>query len=154
MKQEDYRACMSKGLKGKKGLSKEERQTLFCVESRLCSGKAQNEEEALELCAKTVPKWAKQAMPKEDEELSCPVRMARVHQTIDAITLGLKTGDVEEMVPACAQILNDVKKCRPSEIGELAEVAVQEVKSLSKRYYLKGESKDAQNKLAALKELL
>ena len=50
MKQEDYRSCMAVGLKGKKGLSKEERQKLFCVQSRLCSGKANNEEEAQKLC--------------------------------------------------------------------------------------------------------
>ncbi len=42
---------MSAGLKGKKGLSKEERQSLFCTTSRLCSGKASTEQEAAKLCA-------------------------------------------------------------------------------------------------------
>lgn len=49
-KLEDYRACMSQGLRGKKGLSKEERKRLFCEESRLCSGKASSREEAEQIC--------------------------------------------------------------------------------------------------------
>jgi len=133
---------------------KEERKRDFCVGAKICSGKAQTHEEALQLCANTVPKWARQALPKGDDNLSCEERIARVHETIDAITLGLKAGDIEEMVPACAQVLSDVTKCRPGEVAELAEVAVKEVKDLSKRFYLKGEARDAQNKLTALKELL
>jgi len=134
MKQEDYRACISKGLKGKTGLSKEERKLLFCTQSKLCSGKAQTKEEALTLCA----------MPKGDN-LSCKERIARVHKNIDAITLGLKAGNIKEMVPVCAQILSDVTKCRPGEVAELASVAVKEIKD---------QSKDAQTKLEALKALL
>jgi hypothetical protein len=137
-----------------KGRSKEERQHSFCEGAKICSGRAQTKEEAAQLCSNTIPKWARQALPKDDDNLSCPERIARVNQTIDAITLGLKAGDTEEMVPACAQLLSDVTKCRPGEIAELAEVTVKEIKDLSKRYYMKGEAKDAQAKLAALKELL
>lgn len=54
MKQEEYRACMAKGLKGKSGLSRPERQLLFCVQSRLCSGKAEDEAEARQFCS--IPK--------------------------------------------------------------------------------------------------
>ena len=148
-----YNACMSPYIKGK-GKSKDERKRDFCVGAKVCSGKATTQEEALVLCAKSVPKWAKQAMPKEEEPLSCPVRMTRAHETIDTIILGLKAGDIEEMVPACAQVLSDITNCRPGEVAELAEVAMKEVKDLTKRYYLKGEGKDVQNKLGALKELL
>ena len=148
----EYNACMRPYITGSK--PKEERKRDFCVGAKICSGKAQSKEEALTLCANTVPKWARQALPKGDDNLSCDARISRVHETIDAIVLGLKAGDIAEMVPACAQVLSDVTKCRPGEVAELAEVAVKEVKGLSKRYYLKGEAKDAQNKLAALKELL
>lgn len=150
---EQYNQCMRPYITGK-GKPKEQRKLDFCVGAKICAGRAQNEEEAAKLCANTIPKWARQAMPKGDDNLSCEVRLSRVHETIDAIVLGLKAGDIKEMVPACAQVLSDVTKCRPGEVAELAEVAVQEVKGLSKRYYLKGEAKDAQNKLAALKELL
>lgn len=55
MKQEDYRACIAKGLKGKTGLSKDERRLLFCTESKLCSGKASSQEEAARLCSMPKP---------------------------------------------------------------------------------------------------
>jgi hypothetical protein len=154
MNQQDYRACMTQGLKGKQGLSKSERQLLFCSQSKLCSGKAQTEEEAAQLCTNTIPKWVRQALPKEDDDLSCPERIARVNQTIDVISLGLKTGDTAEILPASARLLSDIKKCRPGEIAELAEVVTHDLKGLSSRFYLKGEAKDVQNKLIVLKELL
>ena len=151
MDRKAYNDCMRPYISGS-GKPKEQRKSDFCVGAKICSGKAQSKEEALTLCANTVPKWAR--APKGDDNLSCDERITRVHQTIDAITLGLKAGDIEEMVPACAQVLRDVTKCRPGEVAELAEVAVQEVKGLAKRFYLKGEARDAQSKLAALKELL
>jgi hypothetical protein len=76
MKQEDYRACMSKGLKGKKGLSKEERQTLFCIESRLCSGKAQTKEQAAQLCSTTAPKQPQQSPSPQINPCASVVDMA------------------------------------------------------------------------------
>lgn len=59
MKQEDYRTCMSEGLKGKTGLSKEERQLLFCTQSQLCSGKAATKAEAEQICINQPPKEPK-----------------------------------------------------------------------------------------------
>lgn len=154
MKQEEYRVCMAQGLKGKQGLSKAERKILFCTQSKLCSGKAQSEDQGADLCAKSVPKWAKQALPKEKEPLTCPLRMDRVRQTIDAIALGLKSGDTEEILPASAQLLNDLTECGTPEAVELASVAATEVKGLAKRFYLKGEAKDVINQLEVLKELV
>lgn len=75
MKQEDYRACMSKGLKGKTGLSKEERQSLFCMQSRLCSGKAQTEEEAAQLCSNTAAKSVQQALPPKNDPCASIIGM-------------------------------------------------------------------------------
>jgi NAD(P)H-hydrate repair Nnr-like enzyme with NAD(P)H-hydrate dehydratase domain len=133
---------------------KEERKRAFCIGAKRCSGKAATDEEAAQLCASAIPKWARQALPKEDDNLPCPERIARVHQTIDTITLGLKSGDTEEMMPACARLLSDIQKCRPGEVAELASVVAHDIKALSNRFYLKGEAKDVQNKLTVLKELL
>jgi hypothetical protein len=150
---EEYNACMRPFITGK-GRPREERKASFCVGAKVCSGKAKSKEDALELCAKSVPKGAKQALPKEEEKLACPARMSRVRDTIDTIILGLKSGDTEEMLPASAQVLNDVTECGTPETLQLASVAAQEVKGLAKRFYLKGEAKDAINQLEVLKELI
>ena len=50
MKREEYNACVSDGLKGKK-LGKEERQQEFCIVAKLCSGKAQSRDEAKAICS-------------------------------------------------------------------------------------------------------
>ena len=150
---EEYNGCMRPFITGK-GKSKEERKRSFCIGAKLCSGKAENEDQAAELCAKSVPKWAKQAMPKEEEKLPCPVRMGRVRETIDTIILGLKSGDTKEILPESAQVLNDVTECGTPETVELAGVAAHEVKGLSSRFYLKGEARDVINQLEVLKELL
>jgi hypothetical protein len=150
---EEYNACMRPFITGT-GKSKEERQRSFCEGAKICSGKAKTEEEAAQLCASSVPKWARQALPKGDDNLPCPERIARVNQTIDAISLGLKTGDTAEIMPACARLLSDVQKCRPGEVAELASVVAHYIKGLSNRFYLKGEAKDVHNKLEVLKELL
>ena len=150
---EEYNACMRPYITGK-GKSKEERQRSFCIGAKVCSGKAQSEEQGADLCAKSVPKWAKQALPKEEEKLPCPMRMGRVRQTIDAIALGLKSGDTEDILPASAQLLNDLTECGTPEAVELASVAAHDAKGLSKRFYLKGEAKDVINQLEVLKELV
>jgi len=149
---EQYNACMRPYITGSK--PKEERKRAFCVGAKICSGKARTEEEADQLCAKAVPKWAKQALPKEEEKLPCPVRMGRVRETIDTIILGLKSGDTKEILPESAQVLNDVTECGTPETVELAGVAAHEVKGLSSRFYLKGEARDVINQLEVLKELL
>ena len=80
MKQENYRSCMATGLKGKKGLLKEERQLLFCTTSRLCSGKASTEEEAAKLCAEaaTNPKPPKQGTRSRKCKIDVPTLSACV----------------------------------------------------------------------------
>jgi hypothetical protein len=39
-----------------KGITREERSKLFCIEAKLCSGKAKNENDAAKLCANQVTK--------------------------------------------------------------------------------------------------
>ena len=52
MNQEEYRACMAKGLKGRK-LGKEERKLEFCILSKLCSQKSKDREEAKAICVES-----------------------------------------------------------------------------------------------------
>ena len=49
MRQEDYRSCMSKKMKGLKGISKEQRRLEFCVSAKECS-KGTSREEAERIC--------------------------------------------------------------------------------------------------------
>jgi hypothetical protein len=150
---EEYNACIRPFITGK-GKSKDERKRSFCIGAKLCSGKAQSEKQAAELCAKSLPKWAKQALPKEEEKLACPLRMSRVRETIDIIILGLKSGDAKDILPASAQILNDMTECGTPEILQLVSVAAEEIKGLANRFYMKGEARDAINQLEVLKELI
>jgi len=53
-----YNQCVGDGLRGKQ-LSKEDRKRLFCVLSKTCSGKAQTQEEANEMCENAPPKEPK-----------------------------------------------------------------------------------------------
>ena len=65
---EEYNACMRPFITGSK--PKEQRKRDFCIGAKICSGKAQTEEEAADLCAKALPKWAQKALPKAEENLS------------------------------------------------------------------------------------
>lgn len=78
MDRKEYNACMAKGLKGKTDLSKEERQSLFCVQSKVCSGKAQNEEEAKALCA--LPKENKKPSQKIAKGQTCEKQAIQVSE--------------------------------------------------------------------------
>lgn len=47
-----YQECMTKAMRAMpKGLSRQERGNLFCIEAKICSGKAKNKEEAATICA-------------------------------------------------------------------------------------------------------
>lgn len=65
MDKQQYRACMADGLKGKSGLSKQERQLLFCTQSKVCSGKASTQGQAEEICQQ--PKASKVVKVKEQK---------------------------------------------------------------------------------------
>jgi len=72
MKQEEYRSCVGKNLKGKTGLSPEERKLEFCIVSRLCSKKVASREEAKISCKESAnkPKPLKQPSTKRGSK-SC-----------------------------------------------------------------------------------
>lgn len=154
MDRAEYNACMSPYIRGK-GKPKEERRLNFCIGAKLCSGKVKDKAEAEKICRQPkMPKWAKQELPEETQE-TCPVRMTRTGQNIDIITLKVKEGEAREVLGLGAQVLSDFIHCRAeSEAIPLVEEAVNDLKGLSKRYYLKGESKDLQNKLNIIKSTL
>ena len=74
MKQEEYRACISNALKGKK-FTKEERKQEFCIASKLCSQKSSSHEEARKLCLEPKPfkppKQRKTVKQLEKEQEAC-----------------------------------------------------------------------------------
>lgn len=96
----EYNACISKGLKGKTGLSKEERQLLFCTESRLCSGKASSREEAKASCS----------LPKVEKLESKPTRRKKFNPRELSLCLLEHIGDrrptlaiLSEGIAACQE---------------------------------------------------
>ena len=154
MKQEEYRSCMAQGLKGKTGLSKKERQQLFCTQSRLCSGKSKTEAEAEALCSiPTLPKWVKALIPKEQE--SCDVCKGRVMDDIDLINLKVKVGEADEAKEIVARLIGGIYSCYNDKgILAFADEIAADFHDLSKRHYLKGESKELVRKFDLLKETL
>jgi len=79
MGKEEYRSCMSTSMKGKTGLTKEERRNLFCETSQICSGKASNQEEARARCQeKREQAKTKIAQPKKERQrdnFSCNINI-------------------------------------------------------------------------------
>ena len=57
MNREEYNACISKHLTGKK-FTPEERKMEFCIVAKTCSGKVKSREEAMTICS----------LPKEPKE--------------------------------------------------------------------------------------
>lgn len=52
----EYQACITKAMREfPKGISKDERGQLFCINAKLCSGKANDENEAKKMCANREP---------------------------------------------------------------------------------------------------
>ena len=153
MSREDYNACMVPYMTGNK--TKEERQHDMCVGAKICSGKAVTVEEAEKLCAvPKLPKWAKQNLPKDEGDVSCESRLARVNKNIDTINERVKVGNAESVLPQAAQVLNDLFTCLPEPaIVEIAKDAMETARTLSKGFYFKGEGKNLKKKLELLKEV-
>ena len=57
---EEYTSCVAEGMRGKK-LSVGERRLEFCTVAKLCSGKAEDREEAIRLCNEPKPEKAPRA---------------------------------------------------------------------------------------------
>jgi len=96
---DDYRQCMAQGLKGKTGLSKQERQLVFCTQSKICSSKASSREEAEEICLQ--PKTAKPVKVQEQEAL--PVKVTpSVKPVVEVSPMGdWLAGNKEDECRAC-----------------------------------------------------
>lgn len=82
MSKEEYRGCMSAGMKGKTGLTRPERRALFCETSQVCSGKASNQEEAKRICQeKQREAKTKIAQPKKErqrDDFTCNIQIKPV----------------------------------------------------------------------------
>lgn len=136
--------------------SREERRSSMCVGAKICSGKAKTEDEALAICnAPKLPKWVKPLSAEEEDNASCPVRMTRVVQNIDAISLKVREGEAAEVKGAAAQVLRDIYSCIHDE-GVLAYVTdiFEEFNVLTKSFYFKGEGKNVVNNLELVKGVI
>ena len=102
MNMNDYRTCMSSGLKGKK-LSKEERKLEFCIQSRLCSNKSKDRIEAEKICSlPKEPKEPKADKPtKKRKRTNCPQEMAELANCI-APQLEMAPAILTEILQKCA----------------------------------------------------
>lgn len=153
---EEYNTCMRPYITGK-GKTREQRKLDFCIGAKVCSGKAQTDEEAKVICdVPRIPKWAVALLPKEEEPITCTLRDTRVKEALDIIMLKVKEGEAEEARPLAAQTINDIFTCHTKDktIQELTEEAMQEFNDLSKRHYIKGEAKGLQDKFSIIKEIL
>jgi len=66
MERAKYNACVANGLRGKE-LTKDERKLEFCVVAKVCSGKANNREEALTICSQPKPPKPEKTRKKKAE---------------------------------------------------------------------------------------
>ena len=72
---EEYNACMRPFITGK-GKSKDERKQSFCIGAKVCSKKAQSEEQAAELCSNTTPKPKQQSLSPQANPCASAIDMA------------------------------------------------------------------------------
>ncbi|MFA5378445.1 MAG: hypothetical protein WC455_22010 [Dehalococcoidia bacterium] len=148
MDREKYNSCLAEGLKGKT-LSKEERKSEFCIQAKICSGKASSRSEAEKKCAERVDKNT-----ADIDVSTCPALLSDVvNQRIDVITLAMKSGDLKEVSPVIEQTLSDVVACRP-DLKDFTNDVFKGINSMSGRYYFKGEIRDAIDNLKLLAALL
>ena len=149
-----YNACIGNAMRGRK-LTREERKAAFCAASKVCSGKAKSQDEAKKICALPKAARASKASKVDEPQLSCAERMARVKSNLDTIDLKVRSGEAEEVVGLATQTLKDVGTCvkEPGTV-ELFGEAMDLVKELGGRFYLKGEIRDAKEKIGILKELV
>lgn len=109
MRQEDYRSCMAENLKGKKGLTKEERQSLFCISSRICSGKAKSREEAKVMCSQPKQPKPPKKVTRGKTGLSCEEDMLRTAQcVVDHIDMNMASN----INSVGAAVANALIECR------------------------------------------
>jgi len=151
----EYTDCMTPFMKGK-GKTKQQRQHDMCIGAKLCSGKASSETDAEVLCnAPKLPKWAKGAAKQAEEEpISCPDRIARIRNNLEAIALKVTVGEAEEVKEVGAQVLVDAHKCLDDAVINQATEAMNELKELAGRHYLKAESRELNQKINHLMEVL
>jgi hypothetical protein len=77
-----YQECMTTAMKGfPKGINKEERRVLFCVEAKVCSGKITDRKAAEKYCRETPPE-TRPITAKKKRGQNC---LTQVDQVIDCL---------------------------------------------------------------------
>ena len=155
MDREEYNTCMKPYMQGQK--TKQQRQFDMCIGAKICTGKAPNKEEAEKICNQPkLPKWAKQALPEDmaKADLTCPEKIKRTLDHLDLIVLKINEGEAAEARPLAALVISDTISCRPEMVKGMIDEAMEQVNDLSKRHYLKGESKEVQSQIKVIREVL
>jgi hypothetical protein len=148
-----YNTCVADRLRGQQ-LTKEERRLAFCMASKICSGKCSSEEEATNVCnAPKVSKWAKGT--DKEPAMSCPDRNNRILSDLEAIETALRSGETDEVKPMAARVMRDVFACHQDDgLAQMAKEAMDEVHSLTRGYFFKGEAKEAIDKINIVRAVL
>ena len=143
---QEYNACVSTFLKGKQ-LTRPERKKEFCVAAKICSGKAGDRDMAAELCA------AKST--GKQETISCEKRVQRAVTGLAQAKEMIRKGANEGLGDLMKQVIGDIGGCISDEaIVILAQAAGDEAKSITGRFYLKGEGKDTIRQIELLEGAL
>lgn len=126
MQVEDYRSCMSQGLKNKQ-LTKEERKSEFCILAKTCSGKAQTREEAQRMCAESASK------PKE---LKASKRTKKVdYESIEPVEVTIEGKQYmlppQEFARICQCMLKPGGKKKAKDAQALAQMSEGQKEALS-----------------------
>jgi hypothetical protein len=160
-----------------KGISREERGKLFCIEAKRCSGKAKSKEEAKAICDAQPPKEAKvrkkrggecpacppcgdrAAKPVAPEKLPCPQATQRAINTMEAIMDKVKSGAAGQTGDLKDQLILDIVQCHPkeTEVPTLTLAALDTLKTLGKEsggYYYKGEISELKRQFDLVRKLL
>ncbi len=101
MDRKAYNECLSPWIKGK-GIDKEERKLRFCTGAKVCSGKAKDEKEAIELCK--LPKPVKEPKPtkRRGGKANCEADMSKVAACIvGKVTANTTTDDIIKILVKC-----------------------------------------------------
>jgi hypothetical protein len=80
-----------------------DRKLRFCVGAKLCSGKAKNEQEAIQLCS----------VPKEPKAGKVGKKKAGVNPCVRDVTARIKSGELPadtDIADVCAEVIDEVEE--------------------------------------------
>ena len=133
---EEFNKCMIPHISGK-DKTKEERKMGFCVGAKLCSGKAQTEEEAIAICNQ--PKQVAVVDGSAEERVAavavsapCPERIKQVHDNLSSISRYIREGKTQEADPLIQTAIKEIHECGSDVMKKLIDDIYKDYLSLRK----------------------